>query len=86
MSEEIATKYERLHSGAMHDLNLAALADYPGPRPESPAAEMLTESSRIALSTQAIATETMACAGFLRSLRRFAPARRAGERRCQDSV
>ena len=64
MSEEIATKYERLHSGAMHDLNLAALADYPGPRPESPAAEMLTESSRIALSTQAIATETMACAAF----------------------
>lgn len=62
MTEATATGRPGLTPAAMHNLNLAALADHGGPARESPASVMLIAASRIALSAQATATEAMSCA------------------------
>lgn len=61
-----ATKTERRIGDPriMHDLNLKAMGDYEGGRPDNPAAELLIASCRVALETQAIATEAMSCAAY----------------------
>ena len=64
MTEASATGSRVGDPRIMHDLNLAALGDYEGDRPDSPAAELLIASSRVALETQAIATEAMSCAAY----------------------
>ena len=65
MNEELEAKYSGLTPHDMHDFNLAELDHSAGPIPESPASEMLVTASRIALSTQAVATEAMSCAAFV---------------------
>ena len=62
MTEATTTGKPNLTPAAMHDLNLAALADHGGPGRASPAGVMLIAASRIALSAQATATEAISCA------------------------
>ena len=62
MTEATTTGEQGLTPAAMHDLNLAALADHEVPGHASQASEMLIAASRIALSVQATATEAMSCA------------------------
>lgn len=77
MNEETATGRREGYPGIMHDLNLNALKDYAKEQPNNPAAGLLVSSSRIALETQAIATEAMSvaayCGAFFNSSQVIAP-------------
>ena len=62
MTETTATRDWELTPSAMHDLNLAALAEHGLPGRVCLANAMLIAASRIALTAQATATEAMSCA------------------------